>query len=94
MKKLIPFLALTVLATGAYAQGVITFANNVLAPTPYVMDAPGEQRLTGTSIRCAVVLRCIRKQSGGTHGGAESLPCGWIQFGRNLEHDNRCQPNA
>jgi hypothetical protein len=48
MKKLIPFLALTVLATGAYAQGVITFANNVITPnTPYVLDTAGA-RLTGT----------------------------------------------
>jgi hypothetical protein len=49
MKKLIPFLALTVLASGAYAQGVITFANNVITPnTPYVLDAPGGARLVGT----------------------------------------------
>jgi len=48
MKKLIPFLALTVLASGAYAQGVITFANNVITPnTPYVLDTTGA-RLTGT----------------------------------------------
>jgi len=48
MKKLIPFLALTVLATGAYAQGVITFANNVITPTtPYVLAAD-QSRLTGT----------------------------------------------
>ena len=48
MKKLIPFLALTVLATGAYAQGVITFANNVITTgTPYVLDTAGA-RLTGT----------------------------------------------
>jgi hypothetical protein len=48
MKKLIPFLALTVLATGAYAQGVITFANNVLTPPPYVTDVDRTTRLTGT----------------------------------------------
>src|SRR5678815_3778403 len=48
MKKLIPFLALTVLATGAYAQGVITFANNVLTPTPYITDVDRTTRLTGT----------------------------------------------
>lgn len=48
MKKLIPFLALAVLATGAYAQGVITFANNVLTPTPYVLDQDRTTRLTGT----------------------------------------------
>jgi len=48
MKKLIPFLALTLLATGAFAQGVVTFANNVITPnTPYVLDAGGA-RLTGT----------------------------------------------
>ena len=48
MKKLIPFLALTVLASGAYAQGVITFANNVITGnTPYVLDTTGA-RLTGT----------------------------------------------
>jgi hypothetical protein len=34
MKKLIPFLALTVLATGAYAQGVVTFANSNLPDQP------------------------------------------------------------
>jgi len=50
MKKLIPFLALTVLATGAYAQGVITFANSVLPDTPnrYVYDVGGSTRLVGT----------------------------------------------
>src|SRR6187549_1737760 len=48
MRKLISFLALTVLVTGAYAQGVITFANNVIAQnTPYVIDWTGA-RLTGT----------------------------------------------
>jgi hypothetical protein len=30
--------------------------------------------------------------AGGAHGGAESLPCGWISFGRNVEYDNRRQP--
>jgi len=49
MKKLIPFLAMTVLAAGAHAQGVVTFANNVLSPnTPYVLDPTGA-RLTGTT---------------------------------------------
>ena len=48
MRKLIPFLALTLLATGACAQGVVTFANNVITPnTPYVLDWTCA-RLTGT----------------------------------------------
>jgi len=48
MKKLISFLTLTVLATSAHAQGVVTFANNVIANnTPYVLDVTGA-RLTGT----------------------------------------------
>ena len=48
MRKLISFLVLTVLATGAHAQGVVTFANNVIANnTPYVIDWTGA-RLTGT----------------------------------------------
>ena len=50
MGKLIPSLALTVLATSACAQGVITFANNVITPnTPYVLDPNlSGARLTGT----------------------------------------------
>ena len=49
MKTLIPFLALTLLAPGAFAQGVVTFANNVITPnTPYVLDGVGGARLTGT----------------------------------------------
>jgi hypothetical protein len=50
MKKLIPFLVLTVFATGAHAQGVVTFANHVLTTLsnpPYVYDGDGN-RLTGT----------------------------------------------
>ncbi len=48
MKALIPFLALMVLAAGAHAQGVVTFANHVLRPIPYVYFADGVTRLTGT----------------------------------------------
>src|SRR5690242_6250647 len=49
MRKLIPFLALTLLATGACAQGVVTFANSVITPnTPYILDENGLMRLTGT----------------------------------------------
>ena len=49
MRKLISFLALTMFATSACAQGVITFANNVITPnTPYVLEGPGGPRLTGT----------------------------------------------
>jgi hypothetical protein len=48
MKKLIPFLALTVLAAGAHAQGEVFFANHVLDPTPYVIDGLTGNRLTGT----------------------------------------------
>jgi hypothetical protein len=49
MRKLIPSLALTVFVTSACAQGVITFANNVITPnTPYVLEGPGGPRLTGT----------------------------------------------
>jgi hypothetical protein len=48
MRKLISFLALAVFATSACAQGVVTFANNVITPnTPYVIDPYGA-RLTGT----------------------------------------------
>jgi uncharacterized protein (TIGR03382 family) len=48
MRKLISFLALTVFATSVCAQGVVTFANNVITPnTPYVLDPYGA-RLTGT----------------------------------------------
>jgi len=48
MRKLIPFLTLTLFATGACAQGVVTFANNVITPnTPYVLDWTCA-RLTGT----------------------------------------------
>jgi hypothetical protein len=50
MKKLIPFLALTVLALAVHAQGVVTFANHVLTTLsnpPYVYDGDGN-RLTGT----------------------------------------------
>jgi hypothetical protein len=50
MRKLISFLALTVFATSVCAQGVITFANNVITPnTPYVLDPHlSGARLTGT----------------------------------------------
>jgi hypothetical protein len=50
VKKLISVLALTVLAASAHAQGVVTFANNVIAnSTPYILDANnGMARLTGT----------------------------------------------
>jgi hypothetical protein len=51
MRKLIPFLTLTLFATGACAQGIVTFANNVLTPTPHVINyAQPETRnlLTGT----------------------------------------------
>jgi hypothetical protein len=48
MRKLIPFLALTLLATGAYAQGVVTFANNVLATTRRTSLTLHGTRLTGT----------------------------------------------
>ncbi len=48
MKKLTPFLVLIVLAPAAFAQGVVTFANNVIMPnTPYVLDWTCA-RLTGT----------------------------------------------
>ncbi len=48
MKKLIAFLALTVLALAVHAQGVVFFANHVLDPTPYVIDGLTGDRLTGT----------------------------------------------
>jgi hypothetical protein len=49
MRKLISFLALTVFTTSACAQGVITFANNVITPnTPYVLDGYTGARFTGT----------------------------------------------
>src|SRR5688572_5782884 len=47
MRRLIPFLAL-MMAAGAHAQGVVTFANNVITPnTPYAWDI-NCARLTGT----------------------------------------------
>src|SRR6186713_2924574 len=46
MRKLISVLALTVLAAGAHAQGVVTFANNVLSPPQYIYYL--SDRLTGT----------------------------------------------
>jgi hypothetical protein len=50
MRRLISFLALTVFTSSACAQGVVTFANNVITPnTPYVLDLNGSgARLTGT----------------------------------------------
>jgi hypothetical protein len=50
MKKLIPFLALTVLALAVHAQGIVTFATHVfvLTPPPYVIDGLTGDRLTGT----------------------------------------------
>jgi hypothetical protein len=49
MRKLISCLALTVFATSACAQGVITFANSVITPnTPYVLNGYTSQRLVGT----------------------------------------------
>lgn len=54
MKKLIAFLTLAALATSAYAQGVITFANSVLPDTPnryvWAVDVPSFQTypLVGT----------------------------------------------
>ena len=69
MKKLIPFLALTVLATGAYAQGVITFANNVITTsTPYVLDTAGA-RLTGTRKQRAKKSRAISGDVASTQSG-------------------------
>jgi hypothetical protein len=48
MGKLSSFLALTVFATSAWAQGVVTFANNPITPnTPYILDVNGT-RLVGT----------------------------------------------
>src|SRR5687768_15174013 len=48
MRKLSSFLTLTVFATSACAQGVVTFANNVITPnTPYILDWT-DARLTGT----------------------------------------------
>jgi hypothetical protein len=49
MKKLVAFLAWPILVAGVYAQGVVTFANNVITPnTPYVLDGNTLARLTGT----------------------------------------------
>src|SRR4030095_15468088 len=48
MKRSILFMALTGLAAGAHAQGVVTFANQVLIPTPYVINGFDGSRLTGT----------------------------------------------
>ena len=50
MKKLVAFLAWPILVAGVYAQGVVTFANNVITPnTPYVLEPNfSGARLTGT----------------------------------------------
>jgi hypothetical protein len=51
MKKLIPFLVLLVGATGALAQGVVNFNNNVLATPPdrRVINGATGEGLTGTN---------------------------------------------
>ena len=70
MRKLIPFLALTVIATGVHAQGVVTFANNVITQnTPYVLDSSGA-RLTGTQYAAQLYYSTTTPQSFAAHTAA------------------------
>jgi hypothetical protein len=79
MRKLIPFLALTLLATGACAQGVVTFANSVITPnTPYILDENGLMRLTGTQYAAQLYYGWRPASSLAAHNGcSQSLPCCW-----------------
>ena len=70
VKKLISVLVLTVLAASAHAQGVVTFANNVITQnTPYARDSDGS-RLVGTQWAAQLYYSTTTPQSFAAHTAA------------------------
>ena len=70
MKTVVSFLASTVLATGAFGQGVVTFASTVLNPTPYIYFADGVTRFTGTQYAVQLYYSTTTPESLAAHTAA------------------------
>ena len=70
MIKLVAWWVAFSASVGAHAQGVVTFANNVITPnTPYVLDSSGA-RLTGTQYAAQLYYSTTTPQSFAAHTAA------------------------